>query len=481
MLQRILKIYSSVSRFLFILVLIVGTFTLLIKSFTYISKSSQVQLPSYEQVKAKQTAQLELLFNDPRYNADYQIAFKDFARSSLCSLTGDLCHKNIPSTLSDNYNSVLGKMIGFIAYPIANPPSSGIASVKMTLAQAGLITKAQAAEGIGFASIKNYAAIWKALRDIVFLALVMILIGIGFMIMFRFKINPQTVASIENSLPKIILSMIYISFSFAIAGFLIDVMYLMIFFIFEVTANLLPHASIGDLQNQYLLGNLLNLTPIIGMKEMYIHTKALIGLFDLLPTSMQFVLGIAGIFIQSILIRRLTASIGGRWALLLGNCGIDLPIHLELCTIVVNIVAFLLAGKLVPIVLWIVVLLVVVIGYIYLMARILALVIGAYVQIIISIIFSPFFILVEAVPGKSGFFPWIKRLFGYLLVFPTLISLLLVLRFINTVGLVSGPPLALPLLFNFNSDALVAIISGVFLYMIPDLTKNVVKKVAGDT
>lgn len=43
--------------------------------------------------------------------------------------------------------------------------------------------------------------------------------------MFRVKISPQTVITIQNLLPKIIFALILITFSYAIAGFLMDLMY----------------------------------------------------------------------------------------------------------------------------------------------------------------------------------------------------------------------------------------------------------------
>jgi len=43
--------------------------------------------------------------------------------------------------------------------------------------------------------------------------------------MFKVKISPQAVISIQSALPKIIITLILVTFSYAIAGFLIDIMY----------------------------------------------------------------------------------------------------------------------------------------------------------------------------------------------------------------------------------------------------------------
>ena len=46
--------------------------------------------------------------------------------------------------------------------------------------------------------------------------------------MFRVKINPQTVVSLQTMIPKLIITMLLVTFSFAIAGFVIDLVYVII-------------------------------------------------------------------------------------------------------------------------------------------------------------------------------------------------------------------------------------------------------------
>jgi hypothetical protein len=43
--------------------------------------------------------------------------------------------------------------------------------------------------------------------------------------MFRVKLSPQVVISVQSALPKLIIALILVTFSFAIAGFMIDIMY----------------------------------------------------------------------------------------------------------------------------------------------------------------------------------------------------------------------------------------------------------------
>src|SRR5258708_14361646 len=48
------------------------------------------------------------------------------------------------------------------------------------------------------------------------------------MIMFRVKISPQVVVSVQSALPKIAIALVLVTFSYAIAGFLIDIMYVFV-------------------------------------------------------------------------------------------------------------------------------------------------------------------------------------------------------------------------------------------------------------
>ena len=65
------------------------------------------------------------------------------------------------------------------------------------------------------------------------------MIVIGFMVMFRRKIDPKTVITVQNALPKIVLALLLVTFSYAIAAFMIDLMYL----VMAIIINLLVSAA----------------------------------------------------------------------------------------------------------------------------------------------------------------------------------------------------------------------------------------------
>jgi len=110
-------------------------------------------------------------------------------------------------------------------------PSSNISLVhylKNFGAKLNLIPEAKA-QGFGFRFAANTVQnFWRAVRDLAYLLLAIVIVITAFMIMFRVKLSPQTVISVQSVLPKIVMALILITFSYAIAGFLIDMMYVVL-------------------------------------------------------------------------------------------------------------------------------------------------------------------------------------------------------------------------------------------------------------
>ncbi|HNW32809.1 MAG TPA: hypothetical protein PKL44_00995 [Candidatus Dojkabacteria bacterium] len=65
--------------------------------------------------------------------------------------------------------------------------------------------------------------LWSFTRNLAYAFYVVIMIVIGFMIMFRNKIGGQVMVTLGNSIPKIVISLVLVTFSFAIIGIIIDI------------------------------------------------------------------------------------------------------------------------------------------------------------------------------------------------------------------------------------------------------------------
>lgn len=125
---------------------------------------------------------------------------------------------------------------------------SGIEYSKNLIKRFSPVTEVKA-QGVGYSGLTWLQTYWSGFRNISYALLVLVIIVFAFMIMFRVKLSPQTVISVQSALPKIIVAMILITFSYAIAGFAIDLMYV----ISGLFALLLNTAGFATGNNAWLM------------------------------------------------------------------------------------------------------------------------------------------------------------------------------------------------------------------------------------
>lgn len=70
----------------------------------------------------------------------------------------------------------------------------------------------------------NILGLWKSLRNIAYVFFVLMLVIFGFMVMFRYKIDPQTVITVQAALPKVVINLLLITFSFPLGVLALDLM-----------------------------------------------------------------------------------------------------------------------------------------------------------------------------------------------------------------------------------------------------------------
>jgi len=86
-----------------------------------------------------------------------------------------------------------------------------------------LIEPALAEYESGTVALAPTLGLWKLFRNICYVFFIVIFVVFGFMIMFRSKLNPQTVVNLQHALPKIIIGLILVTFSYAISGLIVDI------------------------------------------------------------------------------------------------------------------------------------------------------------------------------------------------------------------------------------------------------------------
>lgn len=297
-----------------------------------------------------------------------------------------ICHN---FQICGNQPSAMNTMTGLMASIYVNPPASGIAYVSDTLANAGLLARPAYAQGIGFSGLIPLLPIWKTTRNIAYAIIVIVMIAIGFMIIFRMKIDPKTIISVQMALPKIVVTLILITFSYAIVGFMIDIMYLSMALIINIVVNNIKNWSPGyaiEMQESFTTGGL-------SMLSSYVFSGGF-GAYD------DIIKGLYGLFI------------GG------GVIATGVAAYFAFFSLPGAATALLLAP---PLILGFIIGL----GLLFTFIRLLFLLFNAYIQIIIALILGPFQLLAEAIPGKSAFGGWIRNIIANLSVFPTTVTIIL--------------------------------------------------------
>ena len=80
-------------------------------------------------------------------------------------------------------------------------------------------------EGVGFCSLQPIFELWKTSLNVAYFILVLVFIFIGVAVMLRIKIDPRTVMTVQNQIPRVVICILLITLSYAIAGFMIDMMW----------------------------------------------------------------------------------------------------------------------------------------------------------------------------------------------------------------------------------------------------------------
>ncbi|MCD4756538.1 hypothetical protein K8R20_02915 [bacterium] len=224
------------------------------------------------------------------------------------------------------------------------------------------------------------SGLWSQVRNITYVFFILIMIVVGFMIMFRSKLGGQTLVTLGNTLPNIILALIGVTFSFAIAGVIIDIGGLMMVLLVDIFSS----SEYSDPITLESLGSIFRaFTPE--------------GLFEEMT---QF------------------ADFGGKGGLL-GLVGGTAAIG-----VVVGFIAAPLTGVvvgLVGLILVLAILAVVTVG----VFKVFLTLIKAYIGILIAVITGPFQIAMSAIPGQSAsFINWMKSIMRNVLVYPITFAIL---------------------------------------------------------
>lgn len=210
---------------------------------------------------------------------------------------------------------------------------------------------------------------------------------IGIAIVFRFKVDPRTVMTVQSAIPKAIVTLVLVTFSFAITGFMIDMMYVLMYLLFELV-NGIEGVHIGSLSPTNLIGS----TPfgatgaLGGIHGLAYHSATGIGdVIDTIVTNMfDFGGGISG---------WISGNIIGNFFNVLASIITFLIIFIAIC---------------------------------FALFRLWFALLKSYVFILIDAVIGPVWIAGSLIPGSpltAG--SWFRHLLKYLLVFPLTLTMFL--------------------------------------------------------
>ncbi|HYD34884.1 MAG TPA: hypothetical protein VD999_02355 [Vitreimonas sp.] len=348
-----------------------------------------------------------------------------FLGTTVCLLGGTMASPECKSnSIGVAYGGgAIGGINRAVVAMYENPPADTATYVADVLNSAHIVPQAYA-QGLGFASLSPVLQAWKLFRNLAYLFLILVMLAIGFLIMFRQKMGSSAVTA-QQAIPNVILALFAVTFSYAIAGLLIDLMYVVMFLLVGVFGQ----------ETNLIDKNIVQLT-------IYILTHGTLSSVDAI-----------GDFIDGSL-----NGFGG---------------------VVSNAVSWLSEITLLIIILVVI---------IFSMMKLFFSLLKTYITIIMTITLSPLLLMTTAIPGRgSTFTGWIKSLVGNLAVFPAVLMVLIVYSHLidartgDSIG-AEGTGFLPPYLFGSGTgDALTVLIGLGLVLALPEVVDKVKKALgAGD-
>ncbi len=313
-----------------------------------------------------------------------------------------------PNTKKIGYVENSGGAIGFMGNMIAmlyTPPIHTSDYIHYLASNFGIAKKAYAETG--YDRLSPLSHLWIYFRNLVYLLFTLVFIITGLGIMFRVNIDPRNVMTIQSQIPKIIVALLLITFSYAIVGLMIDLMYVLIYLLLNVAADKTIYVR-PELAND-------SITKII-QAQRTINTDNPIGIFNNMFGFREVSTNAAGgvkDIVQNIFYQR---PDNGSIVILSGLA--------DLWDNVRNVGGWFLG--------WLfgaLALLIIGAALLWSMFRLWFQLLQAYIFLMLDVILAPFWLLGGLVPqGSAGFGPWFRDVIANLIVFPTAIAILMLGR-----------------------------------------------------
>ncbi len=376
---------------------------------------------------------------------------KNYQSAQILGYTALTAGRGTTGTASTTADGAVQGISKVIAWTF-QPQASGTYYVADALQNMGVVSPTYA-QGFGYYSLSPYLKLWRVFRNIAYIFFTVIIIVIGFMILLRQKAGGQAAVTAQQALPRIVAALVLVTFSYAIAGFCIDLMYWLMYAFSSflnfnsgsvTSANNLVNGNFGTVIQIVMWGNIGNIFESVNTTTSGLLENVL-GESSLAAWALGGLAGIVGTFI---------------------------------------IIIALLSS----------------------LFRLLFILLKSYAIILLNIIFAPLSLMMVAISGDKAFKNWIMSIIANLSPFIITFFMLVIVGTLNaffknatgTAG-VNGPiyseangqanaqGFAPPYLIGVNGknagdafENLGTIVGLAIALAIPELVENIKKKLGGD-
>lgn len=316
--------------------------------------------------------------------------------------------------------------------------------------------------GIGFKGLTPVLQIWVTFRNLTYLIFVLVFILLGLGIMFRLNIDARTVMTIQNQIPKIIIALVLITLSYAIAGFLIDMMYVGIYLVIHLfdSNHLATVTNIGT-------------NPVMAIGPLG-------GVNGIAAPAAEGVSGMINSIFSGSVGDTLAKIVGGVIGAIIGNTvgGVFGSVGGAIGAIAGGIGGLVFGSKIIGLVTLMIAYLIISIAILSSLFKVWWMLIKAYIFIFMDTLFAPFWILGGVIPGSGGGVgPWLRSLIANLSAFPTVLVLFMIGKTIQEQAASAGGNFIPPLVGNpgVNSGEAIGSIIGLGIILIMPEAVNITK------
>lgn len=329
--------------------------------------------------------------------------------------------KSVPMLASTNLSGgLLGTTGSLIGALYDNPPARTIDYLASVGQGLGIVKEANAqVVGSGAGVLNPILILWQVSRNVAYVVMILVFVIIGLMIMFRQRLNPQTIITAQAALPGLVIGLILITFSYFFAGVITDSAFLgtnLVVEYFQLVKGGTNTAaeSLRDLSNENVLSIFSRYAGIINKDNADDAVGPIYANLDSEgPLSPRNILtAFASLLVAQVLLP-IGSLGGGVGAAIAGGVGAAVTAANPAGIIGLGI-GFMATAIL-----------------LYSMFRLLLKLLNNYLTILFLVITAPFHFLVASLPGRQGIATsWILNLLSHSLSFPAVLGVFYFVAFL---------------------------------------------------